>query len=126
MPEFIPEHTPQGLDDFTTGYLKAVEWLLPEETNREKIRGFTRDAIKKAKEDCADFQKANATDLELYQELRGKGLEYAGHDFYLSRCGHGAGFFDRDDDPVFNRLQAAAKVYNSVYHEVYHGWIYEL
>ena len=39
MSEFIPEHTPSGLDEFTTGYLEAVEWLLPEETNRDKLRG---------------------------------------------------------------------------------------
>lgn len=124
MPEFVPEHTPAGLDEFTTGYLEAMEWLLPEETNRDKLRGFTRKAIKAAIADCADFQQANAEALARYEAESGRGPSYAGHDFYLSRNGHGAGFFDRGDDPVFNELQDAARVYGSTNEDVYRGWIY--
>lgn len=124
MPEFIPEHVPAGLDDFTRGYLEAMEWLLPEETNRDKLRGFTRKTTKRAMEECADFQESNGADLAEYYELSGRPEDHAGHDFYLSRNGHGAGFFDRGSAPVFDRLQDAADAAGSTYECVHLGWIY--
>lgn len=36
-----------------------------------------------------------------------------GHDFWLSRNGHGAGFFDGDWDPLGDALQAAAKTFGT-------------
>ena len=89
---------------------------------------FTDEARAELREDCEDFVDAELADLELYCELRGdwqgasdsfgrssySASECAGTDFWFSRNGHGAGFFARGNDPVFNRLQAAAKVYSSV------------
>jgi hypothetical protein len=40
------------------------------------------------------------------------GEERAGHDFWLTRNGHGAGFWDRGLGTLGNRLSAAAKVYS--------------
>lgn len=124
MPQFIPEHTPAGLDSFTRGYLEAMEWLLPEETNRDRLRGFTRAAIRKAKADCADFYKSNSADLGIYESESGRDMASAGHDFYLSRNGHGAGYFDRGNHPVFDRLQDAARIYSETNEYVSRGWIY--
>lgn len=136
MPEFIPEHTPSGLDAFTRGYLMAVEWLLQtadefpdcgEEKGRADIEGFAPSAIAKAKKDCAEFQTANVADLYEYQELSRRDDESAGHDYYLSRCGHGAGFFDRGDGDVFDRLQDAASDDGNVDHYIGDdGLIYEM
>lgn len=133
MPEFIPEHTPTGLDAFTRGYLMAVEWLLPtddsdpeEAKGREDIAGFAPSAVAEAVKDCAKFQTANADHLASYGEISGRDDESAGHDYYLSRCGHGAGFFDRGDEDVFNRLQEAAQADGNVDHYIGDdGWIYE-
>ena len=37
-------------------------------------------------------------------------IEYAGHDFWLTRCGHGCGFWDGDwKEPVASLLDEAAK-----------------
>lgn len=129
MPEFIPEHTPSGLDNFTRGYMEAMEWLLPEEIegkalNRDKIRGFTRKAIKEAKAACEAFQFEADAALDQYEAISGRDRASAGHDFYLSRNGHGAGFFDRGNEPVFDTLQEAARAYGSTNEDVYRGWIY--
>jgi len=131
MPEFIPEHAdPRGhnLDGFTIGYLGCAEWLARCYWNRDgserddydltddersRLRGFARKAIAEAKADCKAFQKANRADLETYCELSGRDMDSAGMDFFLSRNGHGAGFFDRGNEPVFGRLQEAARVWSS-------------
>lgn len=113
MPEFIPQHTPFGKgvnDDFVCGYLDCAEWLLDEEIDRDKITGWSREALKRAAEECADFERANEALLEQYYEISGRDRGSAGHDFYLSRNGHGAGFFDRGDDPCFDALQEAASI----------------
>lgn len=38
----------------------------------------------------------------------------AGHDFWLTRCGHGAGFWDRGLGDIGCKLTEAASVYGSV------------
>lgn len=116
MPEFIPEHTPHNLDAFTRGYLDAAEWLLDEEIDRAKIRGWTKEAITRAKKDCAAFQADNAALLDQYREtyLPKGGYdvdECAGHDFYLTRCGHGTGFWDRGLGDLGDKLADAARRY---------------
>jgi hypothetical protein len=43
------------------------------------------------------------------------GAARAGHDFWLTRNGHGAGFWDRGLGDLGERLSKAAKVYGEVY-----------
>lgn len=63
-------------------------------------------------EECQDFVNANFNDIE---EFMGKGynLEAVGHDLWLTRNGHGAGFWDRGAGAVGNRLTVAAKAEGS-------------
>ena len=67
---------------------------------------------------CLDFIRANWADLQEYCErMRNEqwsGEERAGHDFWLTRNGHGAGFWDRGLGELGSRLSKAAKVYGSV------------
>jgi hypothetical protein len=121
MPEFIPDHTPADLDDFTRGYMECAEWCAlvardddPEMTDNDRAEciGFDSDAIAQAKADCADFQTSNESDMLTYYEL-GRDPAHAGHDFYLTRNGAGAGFWDRGDDPVYTRLSDACRPYGS-------------
>jgi hypothetical protein len=128
MPEFFPEHDGAGRDEFESGYLGAAEWLIDTDSpaeeggiDRNKIRGWHSGALKSTRRDCRDFQKANAADLALYCEISGRGESSAGHDFWLSRNGHGAGFFDRGNDPVFDRLQDAARHYGERNVYLYRG-----
>jgi hypothetical protein len=125
MPQFHPEHTPPKLTagSFTQGYLDCAEWLLDEEINRDKIRGWTRKAVAQAIAICHDFQTANADALGIYYDLSGRDEASAGHDFFLSRNGHGAGFFDRGREPVFDQLQDAARHYGKANVECWRGWL---
>lgn len=131
MPQFFPEHTPDGLCDFDRGYFDAAEWLAngygPKYENdsslrdedREKLHGWTRKAVKKGKADCKAFREANKADLEEFARLTERGEDLAGYCFWLSRNGHGAGFFDRDAGEVGDRLQDAARVWSGVECESY-------
>jgi hypothetical protein len=110
MPLFIPTRTPPDIDDFTRGYFEAVEWLLDDETDWGSA-SFAPETIADASEDCRAFVESNAADLARYCELTGRGMDGAGVDFWLTRNGHGAGFWDRGEDPVFRRLSDASKVW---------------
>lgn len=48
-------------------------------------------------------------------EATGQSLEQCGHDFILTRNGHGAGFWDRGHGEAGNRLSEAAKAYGEVH-----------
>lgn len=130
MPEFAPEfdNAAKG-DSFLRGYLAAAEWLLDDEIDRAKLRGWTRAALKSARDDCERFQRENAANLDEYGELYSPRGGYsvdecAGHDFWLSRNGHGSGFFDRGGEPVFDRLQSAARSFGECDPYESRGWLY--
>ena len=61
--------------------------------------------------DCEDFIRANRADLL----AGGQDDSQIGHDFWLTRNGHGAGFWDRGLGEVGERLTKASKVYGEVY-----------
>ena len=67
------------------------------------------ETLAEMKEDCKAFQKDNATDLATRSD-EGAG----GHDFWLTRNGHGAGFWDGDwENDVGQRLTEAARIYGT-------------
>ena len=76
-------------------------------------------AREKMAEDCRAFVEDNLDDLHKYALARsvnpadGGVWEHAGHDFWLTRSGHGAGFWDRGLGALGDRLTEAAKVYGS-------------
>ena len=148
MPEFYAEHVPAklprtrirgGFDfvEFVRGYLECFEWLLPDPAedsesgiDRDKIRGWSRDALRSIYADCRDFCRANAADLAEYvarreaEGLRGySGAACAGHDFYLTREGHGAGFWDRGLGELGDRLSKASKYGEAGYPYLSRGWL---
>jgi hypothetical protein len=92
------------LDDFVTGYLTAALWTTDgnpgqgewQEHDQWAIGNIAPEALAQAQAECAEFQeKAEAllaiADDAGYEERR------AGHDFWLTRNGHGAGFWDRTE-----------------------------
>jgi hypothetical protein len=104
MPEFHAEHVPSSVAcDFIRGYFEAAEWLLDEEIERAKIRGWSKKAQKTMRADCREFMKEYAELLADYAE--NFSLYRVGMNFFLSREGHGAGFFDDNA----NDLQKAAR-----------------
>ncbi len=70
---------------------------------------------------CERFCRENAADLALYCEAipydpsKGSPMSYAGHDFWLTRGGHGVGFWDRGLDALGDRLTAAAEAFGEAF-----------
>lgn len=63
------------------------------------------------REECDAFLDGEYDDLLAYCDERS--LEHAGHDFWLTRNGHGAGFWDRGLGELGGRLSNASKPYGS-------------
>lgn len=66
------------------------------------------ETLKEIRQDCSDF-------LTHHEELIGSEASQAGHDFWLTRNGHGCGFWDGDwPEPAATQLTEASKVYGGV------------
>lgn len=63
--------------------------------------------VQTMRDECAAFFWTQRAPLRQARNFRG--LPYLAHDFWLSRNGHGAGFFDRGSQPFWRHLQAAAR-----------------
>lgn len=77
---------------------------------------ITPETLEKMKEDVKKFIKENAKILKEWG-MSGMSESQIGHDFWLSRNGHGAGFFDRTDlcpKELCNKLQESARNFGSV------------
>lgn len=59
-------------------------------------------------EECAEFERQNRDALDSFYAITDRTPADAGHDFWLTRNGHGAGFWDRDAGAVGEVLTAAA------------------
>jgi len=104
---------PPKLDDFTLAYIEAALWSSNGDDDTPLDANYSRDNL--AREtlddmaaDCARFQRENATDLA------GRKAQH-GHDFWLTRNGHGAGFWDRGLGDRGDRLTEAADEFGEVY-----------
>ncbi len=99
------------MDDFTRGYIECALWSSTD-LNGDNLEGceISDELQAQMEADCAEFQDAHDHDLA------DSGLEpgRAGHDFWLTRNGHGAGFWDEGLGELGERLSRAAKAYGSV------------
>lgn len=108
MPEFVlPINTEaarqsfETLDDFTRGYIEALCWT---ECNSDSdgLDGFgfaemTPETVAEIVADCSAFQRDHAELLALAYARPGYDESRAGHDFWLTRNGHGVGYWDRKE-----------------------------
>lgn len=107
---------------FVAGYLECLKWSTSGNADGADVDSledfaFSDSAHASAMADCAAFFAANSADLieaaAVYEEKGLQdhtGMEYAGHDFWLTRAGHGAGFWDGDlPDELGERLTEASK-----------------
>ena len=107
----IEEQT-AGLDSFCRAYVETALWSSTDnsdETGGEPldknydINDIDPESLKKMEQDCKAFQE-KAGDLISGQE------DQAGHDFWLTRNGHGAGFWDGDwPEPAATKLTNLSK-----------------
>jgi hypothetical protein len=70
---------------------------------------LSAEAKESMRNDVKDFLDGNKDLLE----ESGLSDEQIGHNFWLSRNGHGAGFFDLGQESFWRDLQSAAEVYGS-------------
>lgn len=95
------------MDKFTQAYIEAALWTscLDVKYSQSDIAPETLEIIVAA---CKRFQEENAEDIA----TGGCTIEHAGLDFWLTRNGDGAGFWDGDwEDEVGERLTAASKAF---------------
>lgn len=105
------------MDRFTTAYIEAALWSSTDSSDETGgdpldenfgLADLSVETLTSIIADCQAFQLEHAEDI-------GDELERAGHDFWLTRNGHGAGFWDGDwDDEVGQRLTNASNDYGSV------------
>lgn len=86
------------MNNFLRAYLDCALWSSTDDDcnpldARYSIDDFAPEAIELAKRDCELFESQNEWD---YDHSRYLDDELAGHDFWLTRNHHGAGFWDRD------------------------------
>lgn len=102
-------------DKFIHHYLECLLWSEVDDNDRPLddnygIEDIDSQSLKEATEECKAFL------LEASSLLEEAGIEadQAGHDFCLSRNGHGAGFWDRGLGDIGNKLHSITKSYGSV------------
>lgn len=108
-----------SLDAFTRGYFLAA--LTTYDTSNEDeafYEGLAVEAINEMIADCERFQRENHETLGDYYDF-GLDEEQAGVDFWLTRCGHGAGYWDRGAEEAGDKLTAAAKAFGNC--DLYRG-----
>ena len=107
---FFTEETPNTVRDAESLYPSARIWEPESDSSLPGDVGFDDIApstLARIISDCAKFQAIARCDL-VRAENRGRDLEHCGHDFWLTRNGHGAGFWDRreleDNSADYERL----------------------
>lgn len=102
-------------ETFFIAYVTAALWSSNDDSGEPLDANFSIDDIAaetlaQMLNDCEAFQRDNATDLALVPDTgREWGIDAQnGHDFWLTRNGHGAGFWDRGYGELGERLTTAA------------------
>ena len=120
MPEYaldmsLAKETRAQLDDFTFAYIEAAMWTLTAEDGHSLdylgLHDIAAEAITRMVADCIAFQTTHAA------LLAQAGTEAQnGHDYWLTRNGHGAGYWDRGyPDAISDALTEAAQADGECY-----------
>jgi hypothetical protein len=106
----------QTTDKFLQAYITAALWSSMDESTPQGGEPLDANhgpddlapqALEAMKADCSRFQAENG------QDIAGR-EEQAGHDFWLTRCGHGSGFWDGDWTEAGDRLTEACESFPEV------------
>ena len=109
------------LTPFQKGYVEAMFWTdaspdAEADLKDKTISDLSQDAINRILTDCTRFEDY-AADLLALAYANDYPEERAGHDFWLTRNGHGAGFWDRDElmaEGLGDRLSKRARKFGQV------------
>jgi hypothetical protein len=107
------------LDDFIQGYIECALWSETDSDGEYLDSNYDYDSITQESmlliiAECKEFQETNKVLLDQAYKLYQTNYEYspeamAGHDYWLTRNGHGAGFWDRGLDTIGEQLTEACK-----------------
>ena len=105
---------PRAFARFYLAYVEAALWSSTDDDG-EPLDGLglelSDDATARMRADCLDFFNAQ---VDAYAAA-GWSDDQAGHDFWLTRNGHGAGFWDRGLGEAGRALTDAAHAYGDCY-----------
>lgn len=95
-------------EKFLTAYIECALWSSSDDDGDSLTADLAEETIIKMEADCLAFWVANEEHID-------SDPAKAGHDFWLTRCGHGAGFWDGDwEEPAASILDAAAEAFGNV------------
>jgi hypothetical protein len=110
-------------DSFFAGYVECALWSETDESDPETggapldenygEEDIAPEALAEMRKDCDNFCDENAGMLKEAADAHGRPADHLGHDFMLSRNGHGTGFWDRGLGHIGDDLHKAAKVYGT-------------
>lgn len=114
-----------ALDAFTRAYTVAALWSSTNDEGQPlddagfSLEDFAPETLERVIADCSSFQQENAGLLAraVYRNGSYSDAEMAGHDFWLTRNHHGAGFWDRNELPeeVGKRLTEVSEEFGEAY-----------
>lgn len=113
------------LECFTCHYINTALWssVGDDITDEHGVDDLAPEALERMRADCAAFYAANAEAIHCEGAPQARDFDstasesereaaMAGYDFWLTRNGHGAGFWDGDwPEPAATALNRAATVY---------------
>jgi len=101
-----------NLDRFTRQYIITALWAENDNSTPEggepfdqnfDISDIDEESLARMVDDCREFQQQHSEHTAGYEDR-------AGHDFWLTRNGHGAGFWDGDwDEPAATILTDSSR-----------------
>lgn len=89
-------------DQFLTDYIACALGT----SHDDDAGDLAPETLQAMRGDCAEFISQAGADLREYTQRTGC---TGGYDFWLTRNGHGVGFWDRDLDALGDRLTAIAE-----------------
>lgn len=123
-----------NLDKFTKSYLECALWSSTDNSTEEggepldnnySIEDFDDVTMSKMIEDCRQFQQSHSSDFASHCKSNFSPEENAGHNFWLTRNGHGAGFWDGDyPEDIGEKLTETSKKFGAFDLYVADGKVY--
>jgi len=104
------------LDKFTRAYIECALWSSTDESN--EAGGEPLDSVYTADDIASETLAEMIDDCSQFRDLAGDKLdtlddEQSGHDFWLTRNGHGAGFWGRGLGELGEALSKDAKTFGT-------------
>ena len=96
-------------------YLEAAAWASTDDDGEPlDSYQFSEAAKAKMREDLTNFCAEITPEMEENYKSHGGTPEQFAHDFWLTRNGHGAGFWDRGFGEIGEKLTKMAKIHGEV------------